>query len=419
MKRRLLVKSAATAGGAALLLSACGGSADPEVGVPTDGENVSGTVTMWTYPLATIDSTEWWQPHVESFQEEFPNVEVEVVMQAFTNREEALVTAIGGGNAPDVVYFNPDFIPQYANEDLLLPLDDMRDDWDSFVPTSLEAMTWEDTLYAAPLLMQRGANFCHADVMAEAGIEKCPTTWDELREAGPKVAETGQYLTEYQGTGTLNHSFYQYLWQAGGEVLNEDQTAAGFNSPEGLEALEFIEEMVDNGWVPQQPLSVQEQFEQSDVAQGNVLYESGGNLPQLREYIDPEKIVTTEPMSHEEQVSIGSVGAWSIFNTTDAPEAAQAWVSYLSDPEFIEAFAQESGYLDPREDVTGVFDDDPQIAEGEQYLDTVRVGVSHPQAREMLDIIRPHIQSVLLEGSEPQAALDAAEADVNAMLERG
>ncbi len=419
MKRTVKARITAAAGSAVLLLAACGGGEDePEVGVPANADDVSGTVVFWTYPLGVIDSVNWWQPYVEDFQEEYPDVDVEVVMQSFSNREEALVTAIAGGNAPDVVYFNPDFIPQYAEEDLLLPLDDLRDDWDSFVDASLDSMTWDDTLYGAPLLMQMQTSYCNTEALAAAEVE-CPTTWDEFREAAPAFADAGYYATEYNGVATLNHSFYLYLWQAGGEVLTEDLSAAAFNSPEGLEALEFIKEMVDNEWVPTQALSVQETFEQSQAGQANVGYMVGANLVQTRGVVDPDIIETVPPLSHAEQVASGSVGAWSIFNTTDSPEAAQAWVHYLSEAEFIEDFISESGYLPPREDIEGLFADDPQIAEGIEYLDVVRTGVMHPQAREIIDVIRPHIQSVLLEGTDPQAALDAAEQEVNALLERG
>lgn len=419
MKRN--IRSGLTAGacGVALLLAACSGDDTPEVGVPEDPADVSGSITFWTYPLGVVDTVGWWEEYVEDFNAEYPDVEVEVVMQAWQNREEALVTAIAGQNAPDVVYFNPDFIPQYADEDLLLPLDDLRDDWDSFYDSSLEAMTWDDTLYGAPLLMQMQTSYCNAEAMEAAEVEACPTTWDEFRAAAPAFVDAGYYAAEYNGVATLNHSFYLYLWQAGGEVLTEDLSAAAFNSPEGLEALEFIKEMVDEDWVPTEALSVTENFEQTEAGQSNVGYVTGANLIEHRTIVDPDIIETAPPLRHAEQVASGSVGAWSIFNTTDSPEAAQAWVHYLSEADFVEEFIEESGYLPPREDIEDPFADDPQIAEGIDYLDDVRVGVMHPQAREIIDTIRPHIQTVLLQGADPQDALDAAESDVNDLLGRG
>lgn len=418
MMRRSAFRLVATTAAVALVAAACSGG-DQASGGDTGSGDVSGTVTFWTYPIGIADTAGWWTPYVEEFTAEHPDVEVEVVMQSFSNREEALVTAISGNNAPDVVYFNPDFIPQYAEEDLLLPLDDLRDDWDDFYDSSLAAMTWDDTLYGAPLLTQIQTSYCNTEAMAAAQVETCPTTWDELRDAAPKFVDAGYYGTAYNGVSTLNHTFYIYLWQAGGEVLSEDLQSAAFNSPEGLEALEFIKEMVDSGWVPEQPLSVSVPFEQSAIGKAEVGYVPGAQLINTREVVDPAIIQTVPPMKNEEQVASGSVGAWSIFSTTDAPDAAKAWVKYLSDEEFIRAFNDETGYLPPRKSIDDLFADDPQISEGMQYLDTVRVGVMHPKARQIIDVIRPHIQSVLLEGVDPQTALDTAEQEVNDLLARG
>lgn len=131
---------AGAVGAAALGLAACGGSGggDTAEAPPESSEELSGSIVMWTYPLSESASAESYAPFVESFQEKYPNVEVEVVQQPWANREEQLTTAISGGNAPDVVYFNPDFVPRFAVEDLLVSLDDLREDWDSaFVPASL------------------------------------------------------------------------------------------------------------------------------------------------------------------------------------------------------------------------------------------------------------------------------------------
>lgn len=412
------VLGAGAAGATALGLAACGGGdADVAEAPPEESEDLTGSVVMWMYPLADSADEQWYQPYIESFQEKYPNVEVEVVQQGWASREEQLTTAISGGNAPDVVYFNPDFVPRFAAEELLMGLDDLREDWDSFVPTALEAMTYEDTLYSAPILMQASPTFANQRILDEIGME-APTTWDEMRTVGAAAKEAGYYLTEYSGIATLNHNYYMYLWHAGGAVLNEDMTAAAFNSAEGLEALEFIKEMVDNGWIPTEPISVEQTFEQSQLAQGNTVYSLGTNLNTVRSVLDDE-ITVVAPMSHKEQVAIGSVGALSIFNTTDSPEAAAAWVHHLTEPDFIEDVCSTFTYYSPRTDVTGLHQDDPPVAEFEQYLDLVNSGIIHAQAREIIDTMKPTIQEVLLQGLDPQQALDTMESAVNDLLSRG
>jgi multiple sugar transport system substrate-binding protein len=82
-------------------------------------------------------------------------------------------------------------------------------------------------------------------------------------------------------------------------------------------------------------------------------------------------------------------------------------------------FDKENGYYAPRDSGAGLFADDPEIAEGEKYLDVVRAGVIHPKARELMDLIKPHLQAALLGKTAPEAALAAAEKEVNALLARG
>lgn len=415
-RRDALGASAASA--AALGLAACGeGVSDTAEAPPKSSEGLTGSVVVWMYPLGDGSSPEWYRSYVESFTEKFPNVEVEIVHQSWEGREEKLTTAISGGNAPDVVYLNPDFMPRFAAEDLLLDLGDLREGWDNFDPMSLEAMTYEGTLFSAPIYMQVAQSFGNKRILDELGMEG-PTTWDEMRTLGEAAKKAGYYLTEYSsGNTTLNKYYYVYLWQAGGEVLNEDGTAAAFNTAEGLEALEFIKEMVDNGWVPTEPLSITQPLEQTALAQGKVAYTPSNVLSDVRAVMEDE-LVMLPPMQHREQVAGGSVGGLSIFNTTESPEAAAALIYHFTEPKFVEAIASDFLFFPSRTDVTGVHDEDPQMAEFEQYLDVVHPEVVHPQSREIMDTLKPEIQTVLLNDRDPKEALDAMEAAVNDLLTR-
>jgi len=412
--RRGAVGLGATA--AALGLAGCGDAGSNVASAPPGSDaDLSGSLVLWAYPMDDGNDTEWYQPHIDSFREKYPGIEVEVVMQPWDSREEQLTASITGGNAPDVLYMTPDFLPRFANEDLLVSLDELRD-WSTFIPASTEPLTFEGSLYGAPILIQAAQTFANKRLLNELGVEG-PTTWDEMRAVGEIAAEAGYYLTQYNGDETLNQNYYMYLWQAGGDVLTEDGTAAAFNSPEGLEALEFIKEMNDKGWLPAEPLSVIVPFEQTELAQGNVVYSQGYMLSTARATISDE-LEILPPMQHREQVAIGSVGAMSIFNTTEHPEAAAALVHHLSEPEFIESMATDFFYYSPRTDLTGIHDDE-QVAEFEQYIPLVDKEVVHPQAREIMDTLKPEIQAVLLQGKEPQAALDSMESAVNELISRG
>ncbi|MEF9953611.1 MAG: sugar ABC transporter substrate-binding protein, partial [Clostridium sp.] len=43
--------------------------------------------------------------------------------------------------------------------------------------------------------------------------------------------------------GDLNWNWYNYLWQAGGEIFNKDLKSVAFNDEHGLEAAQFLNDL--------------------------------------------------------------------------------------------------------------------------------------------------------------------------------
>ena len=52
-----------------------------------------------------------------------------------------------------------------------------------------------------------------------------------------------EYYTQPVGEG-ITWQFQVWLWAAGGQFLNEDNTKAAFNTPEGLKALTYVSDML-------------------------------------------------------------------------------------------------------------------------------------------------------------------------------
>ncbi len=89
----------------------------------------------------------------------------------------------------------------------------------------------------------------------EAGLDpdSPPTTWEELKADGAIILEkTGKPAYELftqagdNGEG-LTWNFQVNLWQAGGEFLNEDNSAAAFNTAAGKVALGYWTDLIDSG----------------------------------------------------------------------------------------------------------------------------------------------------------------------------
>ena len=110
--------------------------------------------------------------------------------------EEKLLTAIAGGQVPDVVLWDRFTTNVYAPKGALDPIDDRLGDVDlgAFYPEAVEELRVDDQLYGLPLLVDCRALFYNKAFFAEAGLNP-PTTWQELADtASALTVRTGGKL---------------------------------------------------------------------------------------------------------------------------------------------------------------------------------------------------------------------------------
>ncbi|GAB3757290.1 extracellular solute-binding protein [Microlunatus parietis] len=419
MDRRALL-SGGVALGAGGLVAGCGGAEEPDV-TNTNPDQVSGKVVHWTYPMGETQQDAWWKPLVTEFTAKYPKVEVQVVQQPWTGREQALTTAVAGKSAPDVVYFNPDFVPRFVEEDLLFVLDEaLGEDRSDYVDAAVGAFTYQEKLYGLPLLMTIANPAYNVKLLQQLGLEQPPVSWDEIRDVARQCVAENLTFANYQASdGSLNLTFYPFLWQAGGQVLSDDLTKAAFQEEPGVKALQLLRELADlkafnNAGLTQ----AVGKFEQTPFARGTELMSIALDAPVPEAIMPAGSVAGSPPFKDQQQVTFGSVGGLSIFKTTESPEAAVAWAKFVTEKATMEKFLKAAGFLPPRNSLKDMWAGNEFQAFKMQFVDQVNVGVLHPKAREVIDTVRPHIQGCLLGKTEPEAALTAAAAEVDGLLSR-
>lgn len=389
---------------------------------------VSGKVLMWVYPLipgGEEKNEEVWAQIVDGFHADNPDAEVTVEVLPWAQRNEKLTTALAAGAGPDVGYLNDDFIPQHGGDGNLLALDDaLGEDKGDFTENSLEAMSVDGTLYALPILGSVNTALYNQTLMDEIGVDAMPTTWDELLEYGPAFRDSGYYLTAYDGSleQTLNLSYFPLLWQAGGEVLNEDQTAAGFNSEAGIEALTFIKTLYDEGFINQDEAVTPAVPGSGSVVEGKVAVVMNGDsvsIGSMEDKLGEGAVTIGAPFKHVNQVSYGTSAGFGVFQGAKDPDAAMAWAKYITSAEPMKEILLASGFIAPRTSLQGMHADDPVLGELEQYIDLMHGGVRHTQSRPINAAMAPYIQAAFLGESSVEEALAEAEDEVNRLIERG
>lgn len=423
LSRRRLLQAAFGAGALAATgfsVSACGG--DDDGGGSANPDDVSGDVTMWIYPIDPVSEQKWWKPQIATFNKEYPNVNVKVVVQPWEDRDTQLTTAITGGKAPDLFYIIPDQLPSYAGQNVLADMSGVVKGDDDYRDNALAAMTYQDTLYGVPLLMGAAGSMVNMKLLQDAGITEKPATWDDLREIAPALKANGVYVTQYMAAidQTLNLSFYPFLWQAGGAVVNEDGTEAAFNSEEGLRALTFIKELVDNKWVPEEPLTVNVQSTDpnSPIAKNVIAVVTDGAAGDFVPGIKLEEWEIGPPLKDKVEADYGVVGGLAVLEGAENKDAAMAWAKYVASPDHLKEFDKDRGYFPPRPSLSPLYTaaDDRLKAEEEKYVDSSIPGLIHPKARQLMDLMKPELQSCLLGKKSPEDALADAETAVNQLL---
>lgn len=421
---RLRKLPALATAGVLAVTAACSSSGGDNPAVPTDPTQVSGKVTMWIYPINPKIEDSYWKPKVAAFKQKYPKADVNVVVQPWTNRDEQLTTAIAGNKGPDVVYLIPDQIPQYATTNALADVTDVvANDKADFLPNALEAMTYDGKLYGAPLLMSVTSVVANKKVLAKAGIAKPPATWDEALADGAKLKQAGYYLTEYNASpeATLNQTFYPFLWQAGGSVLNDDGSKAAINSPQGLQALQFLKTMVDQGYVPKDPLTTSPELDQSALCTGKAAIAFASSVSEVEACpgFNAADWEVAPPLKKADSVDYGTVGGLSILAASGHKAAAKAWIQWVTAPEQIKGFATTHDFYSPRVSTGNLFENKPMVGTAYQWLGQMKAGVTNaPSPRQLQDAIKPDLQAALLGSKDPQDALDDAANEINDQLAR-
>ncbi|WP_042146656.1 sugar ABC transporter substrate-binding protein [Paucisalibacillus sp. EB02] len=389
-----------------LVMAACSDDASNDA----EGE-VGGEITVWVHPYTgdAEKEEEMWNTIVKRFQEDH-DAEVNIEVIPWANRDQKILTALAANNGPDVFYAIPDQMPQYANEGMLLELDPYLEDFDlsDFVDTALVSTKWQDKTYGLPILQEAYTFFYNKEVIEAIGEdpENLPATWEDFEAWAEKAKEQGFYATTFQGGGSMNGTLYPYLWQAGGEVLTQDDEVL-INNEAGVEAFSFINKMYENGWIPEDSITAMEHDAIWNSGKMLAVLGSGISLTNMQSSGEIDFIIGP-PLQNKEQVTYGTVGMFVIPSNTDNPATAAEFVKVLTNADNQRTFNEVTQYIPTRESAKDIFEEQPYLAQLASYTQYALPGVIHPKGRDIMPMIQAELQTMMEGKKTPQEAADSA-----------
>ena len=117
-------------------------------------EEISGTIEVGGWP----SGDDAFEAAMEGFNEQYPNVEVELVFTDTTAHHQSLQTALAAGSgAPDVAMVEGAYIAQYRNSSALTNLydfgaEDLKDDFVEFKGCIIRRSAQHQSILAAAVL---------------------------------------------------------------------------------------------------------------------------------------------------------------------------------------------------------------------------------------------------------------------------
>lgn len=318
MKKTLLA-TVGLVGVAALALSGCTASG---------GDTGPVTITYTNF-ISNDGNEENLDTIVAAFEDENPDITVDVTTLPYADYGTALQTDLAAGTESDVFDIEFANYAQYQANGVLAPIEVASPD--AYRQSLLEAYATDGTQYALPSSFSDVVLYYNKDLFDAAGLEYPTNDWTWADEKS--AAET---LTDQAAGVWGDHqpvSFYEYykaLAQNGGQFLADDGTSVAFNTPEGVEAAHWL---VDKSGTVMPTI---EQGQGSPDFDTNLFKD--GKLAMLHTGIWVFGAVADVPFGWDiavepgntEQASAVFSNALGVSANSKNPEAAGKWAEFLS-----------------------------------------------------------------------------------------
>ncbi|WP_280769718.1 extracellular solute-binding protein [Salipaludibacillus daqingensis] len=324
------------------------GSADQEV--EASGEE-SVVLDMWIHQTGE-DETNFYVERIDAFNESQDEIFVEaevIIDDGASSYSDSINAALVAGNLPDLLALDGPYVASFAESDVITSIEEYVDDADreDFVDSIIEQGSYNGELYSLGAMEASIPLYYNKDIFEEEGIEAPTTiedawTWDEFLEVAQDLTTEDRYglnLFMNYGVGEwLTFMGAPFVWSNNGELIAEDgSTADGyFNSPETVEALEFVKELFEEGVVDLNPGEMQ--FEEGGAAMAlggpwiSVSAEDAGMNWGMMPY----------PYS-ETPVSPSGSMAYGITTLSDHPEEAYELMHWMTNEESTIGLSEVTG----------------------------------------------------------------------------
>lgn len=329
------------------LLAGCAG-----FGGGGGGTTDSKTLTFTTWASETEQAA--FEQLIAEYEDANEGVTIELNVVPYDQMFSNIDAQLASGDAPDLFRVDYGNLGVYSSQDQLLDISDYftQEEADAFVPALWEAVSYDGKTYGVPHQTDVSALLLNTALLEAAGITDIPTkledawTWDEFAEVADKLraslpADKYPFVYNWQLGGTSR--WLSWLFQAGGNLLEDDGVTPAIDSPEGVKALDFTKSFFEKGWVPPTSSVKSSGYADSVFAEQTAAMAFVGSflVPDMEYFNEFDWTATFMPVDERGATDLGG-NALVATKDTATPDLAADFLKFMVSEDSMETFCAQT-----------------------------------------------------------------------------
>jgi ABC-type glycerol-3-phosphate transport system substrate-binding protein/DNA-binding transcriptional regulator YhcF (GntR family) len=324
-------------------------------------------------------------------------IQVNLITVPLPSLHQVLTHAVAEGQAPDLAILDSVWIPEFAVDGFLLPLEDLDGDWlryehdNDFLEPLVEANRYDGRTFGiSPFANVAGLWYRRREL--EALGSSPPSTWGELRAAARAASENGLphpivMTGGSKGGETTAYCLIAFLASNGASVLGPEGVT--LDSRATAQALRFLRSLIDDGLMSPEVLGYEWTKPVRLLAEGKAVISFGGSY-ETRTLAEAMNVSLDELWEHVGFIpvpagpggapaSVAGTMSYGIFRQAPQPGLAMRLLQRAVEPEELARVAQTTGRIPARRSAIALASPSPPfLSQTAEMLERAAIRPSTP-----------------------------------------
>ncbi len=370
-------------------------------------------------------------PLVQQFERENPGIKIEFVQvpRPGSDQRSRYVTFLAAQTA-DIDIYTIDIVwpAEFASAGWARPLDDFfsRSEREKFLDAPMKGVTVKGKVYAVPFYTDAGMLYYRRDLLEKEGL-KPPKTWSELVNSAKILQQKyGVYgyageIAQYSG---LPCTLLEFFTANGAEFIDDDGRVV-INSPKGVEALQFLHDLVYKYKVtPEGMTTFKEEDARPLFQEGKVAFQRNWNYAWANFDAPSSKVkglYGVIPFPAGKGKPSATLGGWNLMISRFSKQPELAWkvIDFMTSLPSQKYLATEASLLPTRKAMYS----DADLLKKAPYIkdmyEIFKAAVPRPVSpfwSQLSGVIEIEVHKALTNQQTPKEALDKAAVEMEKIL---